>query len=284
MPWPFSRKTWPFCVPSGIFSRTAPVIVGTCASPPSTAVVTGTATLRVQVVALALEHRVRPRRGRAGRDRRQRRRWRPIPLRRRRARASRPSRRPECARPRVRAWPPSLIDIRRVAPWNASSSVSSTSCSMSLPLLRAARPRPPRAGRALAGRRRRRTSGRSRRTDPRCRRAPASPLRSSCGSRRRPPMLMVQAPAAGRRRRTDRRQGWPCCCACSYIRQLAPSSSYLRRLSGSPSTSYASLISLNVASADLSPGFTSGWSLRASLRYACLISFSEAVLATPSVW
>ena len=37
-----------------------PVIVGTCASPPSTAVVTGTRDLRVEVVALALEDRVRP--------------------------------------------------------------------------------------------------------------------------------------------------------------------------------------------------------------------------------
>ena len=44
MPCPFSRKTCPLCVVSGIFRRTEPVIVGTCASPPSTAVVTGTAT------------------------------------------------------------------------------------------------------------------------------------------------------------------------------------------------------------------------------------------------
>ena len=51
MPWPFRRKTWPFCVVSGIFRRTLPVIVGTCASPPSTAVVTGTATFVCKIVA-----------------------------------------------------------------------------------------------------------------------------------------------------------------------------------------------------------------------------------------
>src|SRR6516162_6206657 len=77
--------------------------------------------------------------------------------------------------------------------------------------------------------------------------------------------------------------GCPCCCACSYIRQLAPSSSYLRRLSGSPSTSYASLISLNLLSAPLSPGLTSGWCFLASFRNACLISFSVAVFGSPSV-
>src|SRR4026207_61415 len=75
----------------------------------------------------------------------------------------------------------------------------------------------------------------------------------------------------------------PCWAACSYIRQFAPSSSYFLRLSGSPRTSYASLISLNRDSADLSPGFTSGWCLRASFRYACLISLSDADFATPSV-
>src|SRR5437867_3215159 len=52
---------------------------------------------------------------------------------------------------------------------------------------------------------------------------------------------------------------------------------------GAPRPSYASLISLNRDSAALSPGLTSGWCLRASLRYACLISLSVAVLATPSV-
>ena len=44
MPWPLRRNTWPLCVVSGILSRTDPVIVGTCASPPRTAVVTGSAT------------------------------------------------------------------------------------------------------------------------------------------------------------------------------------------------------------------------------------------------
>ena len=44
----------------------------------------------------------------------------------------------------------------------------------------------------------------------------------------------------------------------SYIRQLAPSSSYFFRFSGSPRTSLASLISLKRASAALSPGLRSG--------------------------
>ncbi len=75
----------------------------------------------------------------------------------------------------------------------------------------------------------------------------------------------------------------PAAPACSYIRQFAPSSSYFFRFSGSPRTSYASLMSLKRLSAALSPGLTSGWCLRASFRYACLISFSLAVFATPSV-
>ena len=45
IPCPFSRKIWPGWVVSGILKRTEPVTVGTCASPPSTAVVTGIATL-----------------------------------------------------------------------------------------------------------------------------------------------------------------------------------------------------------------------------------------------
>ena len=77
-----------------------PVIVGTCASPPSTAVVTGTATLRVQIVALAARTPGAAARARAGRDRRPRRRSRRLRLRRRRGRASRPSRRPGSARRR----------------------------------------------------------------------------------------------------------------------------------------------------------------------------------------
>ena len=68
-----------------------------------------------------------------------------------------------------------------------------------------------------------------------------------------------------------------------YCLQLAPSSSYFRRLSGSLRTSFASLISLKRASAEASPGFTSGRDFRASLRNACLISFSVAVFATPRV-
>ena len=67
------------------------------------------------------------------------------------------------------------------------------------------------------------------------------------------------------------------------MRQFAPSSSYFFRFSGSPRTSFASLISLNFASAPLSFGFTSGWCFRASFRKACLISLSVAVFGTPSV-
>ena len=42
--------------------------------------------------------------------------------------------------------------------------------------------------------------------------------------------------------------------------------SYSLRCSGSLSTEWASLISLNFASAAASPGLESGWYLRASLR------------------
>ena len=69
-----------------------------------------------------------------------------------------------------------------------------------------------------------------------------------------PPMLMFHGAAAQTDFPHHPGSPVPCCCACSYIRQLAPSSSYLRRFSGSPSTSYASLISLKRASAVLSPG------------------------------
>ena len=70
----------------------------------------------------------------------------------------------------------------------------------------------------------------------------------------------------------------PACCQC-WI--LCPNSSYLRRLSASPNTSYASFISLNLDSAVLSFGLTSGWYWRANFRYAFLISFSSAFLDTP---
>ena len=60
-----------------------------------------------------------------------------------------------------------------------------------------------------------------------------------------------------------------------------PKRSYMWRLSVSASTAYASAASLNWSSAFLSPGLRSGWCFSASLRYALLISWSVAVLATP---
>src|SRR5260221_4948254 len=68
-------------------------------------------------------------------------------------------------------------------------------------------------------------------------------------------------------------------CSC----QFGPSVSYLWRFSGSDSTSYASLISLQRLSALLSPGFTSAWYLRASLLYAFLMSSALADLLTPRI-
>src|SRR5580693_10601181 len=58
-------------------------------------------------------------------------------------------------------------------------------------------------------------------------------------------------------------------------------SSYSLRRFSSDSTEYASEISLNRSSAEVSPLFASGWYLRASLRYAVLISAGLAVLETP---
>ena len=59
--------------------------------------------------------------------------------------------------------------------------------------------------------------------------------------------------------------------------------SYALRLSESDSTSWAWEISLKRSSAFLSPALRSGWYLRASLRYAFLISSSDAFLPTPRV-
>ena len=77
-------------------------------------------------------------------------------------------------------------------------------------------------------------------------RAPPSPPASWCDSR------AERHPDPGRAPR--RKAVPPLRACCSYIRQFAPSSSYFLRLLGSPRTSYASLISLNLASATLSPG------------------------------
>src|SRR5215475_909281 len=59
-------------------------------------------------------------------------------------------------------------------------------------------------------------------------------------------------------------------------------SSYSLRRFSSERTSYASDTSLNLASASALPGFLSGCSSRASLRYAFLMSAGDASLATPS--
>jgi hypothetical protein len=61
-----------------------------------------------------------------------------------------------------------------------------------------------------------------------------------------------------------------------------PKRSYFFRFSASERTSYASLTSLNLSCAFLS-GLTSGCSSRASFRYAWRISLSEAVLETPRI-
>src|SRR6185312_1613812 len=62
-----------------------------------------------------------------------------------------------------------------------------------------------------------------------------------------------------------------------------PPWSYCLRFSGSDSTAYACWISLKRSSAFSSPWLVSGWYLRASLRYAFLISSAEAFLSTPRV-
>src|SRR4051812_22832174 len=64
---------------------------------------------------------------------------------------------------------------------------------------------------------------------------------------------------------------------------VEPKRSYAFRFSGSDRTSYAVCTCLKRSSADLSPWFVSGWYLRASFRYAFLISSAEAPFFTPSV-
>ena len=55
-----------------------------------------------------------------------------------------------------------------------------------------------------------------------------------------------------------------------------PNRSYASRLEASESISYASFASLNFSSAALSFGLRSGWCFMASLRYAFLMSSSDA--------
>jgi hypothetical protein len=59
--------------------------------------------------------------------------------------------------------------------------------------------------------------------------------------------------------------------------------SYSSRFFLSLKTAWASLISLNLASADLSPGFTSGWHFLAIRRNAFLMSSSLALFGTPRI-
>ena len=163
MPWPFNRKTWPFCVVSGIFSRTDPVIVGTCASPPSTAVVTGTPTL---------VWRSSPLRSNIGCGRMRTRRNRspaappfdpdsPSPAARTREPSLTPDGNPDVHAARV----PTLLD--RDAPHRAVERLFERQLDLVLdvaPLLAAGGARLARGGRLRAARRRRRTSGRNPRT------------------------------------------------------------------------------------------------------------------------
>ena len=141
IPWPLSRSTWPFCVAGGTFSRSVLAV-------------------ERRHVGLAAQH------GR--RDRHRTRTWRSRPRRSKRGcgqqvhaqievarrgpagavfalaatRTREPSFTPAGIRTStLRVWPSCLIAKRRVAPWNASSSVSSRSCSTSRPrLARDARP------------------------------------------------------------------------------------------------------------------------------------------------
>ena len=72
----------------------------------------------------------------------------------------------------------------------------------------------------------------------------------------------------------------PNCC----LTPSCPYWSYISLLSGSDSTSYASDSSLNFASAtSLGSVETSGWYFLARLRYAFLISSSDAVFSTPRI-
>ena len=141
---PRSRNTWPFCVSGGTFSRAGvPASVGTFDLATQHGRGDRHRHVHVQVLALALEHGVRrqpdPEIQIACRRRRRcRARLRPP-----RARASRRPPRPESGRPRIAASPlPRWNSSRRVVPAEASSSVSSSSCSTSRPARARVRRRP----------------------------------------------------------------------------------------------------------------------------------------------
>ena len=139
MPWPFSRNTWPFCVRLGNLQADAAGDRRHLRLAAEHRRRDRHGDLRVQVVALALEDRDAAAAARADRDRRSAAvgARSPSPA----ARTREPSLTPAGIRTStLRACPSCLIEIRRVAPWNASSSVSSTACSMSRPFwLRGAR-------------------------------------------------------------------------------------------------------------------------------------------------
>ena len=86
--------------------------------------------------------------------------------------------------------------------------------------------------------------------------------RAEAAARRRRPAAEVDVPAAAARRRR-RPAARPPVRTC---RQLAPSSSYFLRFVGIAEHFVGLVDLLERASADLSPGLTSGWCLRASLR------------------
>ncbi len=192
MPWPFSRNTWPFCVVGGTFSRSGlPPSVGTSASPPSTAVVSGTGT-RV--------YRSRPLRSNVGCGARRMRRYRSPDL--RAAGAVFAFARDAHARAVADAGGNAHVDRARLAVVRHRQAARRAVIRVLEPELdllldvapgaRAAAAAAARAGlhrRRLRPHRRRRTSGRNRRTDARRRTSRASRPRSSCGSRRpgRPP-------------------------------------------------------------------------------------------------
>ena len=132
-PLPFRRKTCPFWVPGGMRSRIGlPPGFGTSASPPSTAVVTGTRTFACKSCPFRSNREsgvMWMRRYRSP----ERRRRHLARLRPRRGRASLLPRPAGILTSTLRDWPSCCIDRRRVAPLYASSSDKSNGCSTSRP-------------------------------------------------------------------------------------------------------------------------------------------------------
>ena len=222
MPWPRSRNTRPLGVSSGHFQPERRSGQRRHAiSPPSTAVVTGTGTRDVEILPRRSNTRVRQEVHASDRDRR-----RPAAGARFALAGGADPRAvldaggdPDVDRARLSVAAGSTS--RRVVPLNASSSVRSTGCSNRGPRRgRGARP----ARRGRSARRRPATAeeraGRSPRTDRRV----AEHLLHLFGRHR-----AVAAAAGPRQAALDGRRRRPpgACCACSYMRQFAPSSSVL---------------------------------------------------------